>query len=94
MSSLPFLSRATLEDMSGSPLAVNVPLSLWPASAHDSDSGREYTHDGECPVGYNEVLQTANVRFSLGEKIYHVVDSQAHDFLPHCSLRLRESRGA
>lgn len=94
MSTLPFYSSATLEDMAGSPLAINVPISVWPASARDTDSGRSYTHDGECPVGYIEALEAANVRFSLGDKTYHVVDAQAHDFLPHCSLRLREMRGA
>ena len=84
MGSLPFFTKAELQDLAGQPLATAVPISIWPAPARDTDSGREYTHDGECPIGYDEVLDTANVRFQLGTKRYHVVDHEAHPYFPHC----------
>lgn len=94
MGSLPYFTTGTLRNLSDVPLVSNVPISVWPTSVRDMPVGREYTHDGECPIGYAEALEASNVRFLIGDTIYHVVDSTKHEFLPHCSLRLRQMRNA
>lgn len=94
MPSLPYMALGTIQTLAGAPLAMNVPMSLWPTQVRDEPSGRSYTHDGECPIAYLEVLDDANIRLVVASKLYHVVDVTAHVFLPHCALRLREMKGA
>jgi hypothetical protein len=91
MPTLPFLSMATVT-RNGEPVSTTMPISIWPAGARVADVGGVYDHEAEAPIIYAEALAMSNVRVTVDEIVYTVVDAQAQPFLPHVALQLRQVR--
>jgi hypothetical protein len=89
MPALPFLQEAAVS-RNGDVVATDMPISIWPAPSRVGDIGGVYDHEGEAPASFHASLRVANTRVTVSGKTYTVVDVQRHDFVPHCSLILRE----
>lgn len=89
MPALPYLLTGDVT-RNGDVVATDMPVSIWPAPARPGDLGGVYDHEGEAPANYYGDLRAANTRILVDSKTYTVVDVQLHQFVPHCSLILRE----
>lgn len=89
---LPFFATASVVRRPDTVLVDDMPLSIWPSPGRLTASGVQYDHQAEAPLGFNSMLQEANLQVVSQGSIYVVVSCEPQAFLPHCVLLLRRMR--
>jgi len=90
---LPFIKRGLLRQKDGTPVVEELPISPpWPTTRTIFDAGAHYDHEAEAHRDYNAQLQIPNLVLEVDGVDYMVIDRAHHDYLPHVTLRLRETR--
>jgi hypothetical protein len=91
MPMLPYLRKGTLQKQDGTVIALNIPVSVWPANGVTSRYGEYFDHQAEASPHYvNELVNgPANRRLVIDGVKYNIVQATPHDFLPHVELTLR-----
>lgn len=93
MPTLPFIKTGLLRQKDGTPVVEELPISdPWPTLRTIFNAGAHYDHEAEADLTYADELETPNLVLEVGGREYMVIDRQRHYYLPHMSLRLRETR--
>jgi hypothetical protein len=87
---LPFINTAKLTK-GNALIALHVPISVWPAPNGATNVGVVYDHGGETGLDYFDLFRTPNVKVTIDDLSYMVVDIQKNLYVPHAALMLRES---